>query len=98
MLSFTVPRLFTADLAAFYEAYYTKKGVNIIKGTAAAGFVSNEKGEVKEVKLKNDRVMEADIVVVGVGAKPLINLFTGQLEEDKGGIKVFFFFFFIYQM
>ncbi|CAI9263352.1 unnamed protein product [Lactuca saligna] len=87
-----MPRLFTADLAAFYEAYYTKKGVNIIKGTAAAGFVSNEKGEVKEVKLKNDQVMEADIVVVGVGAKPLINLFTGQLEEDKGGIKTNAFF------
>ena len=32
--------------------------------------------------------MEADVVVGGVGAKPLINLFTGQLEEDKGGIKV----------
>ncbi|CAH1442115.1 unnamed protein product [Lactuca virosa] len=36
--------------------------------------------------------MEADIVVVGVGAKPLINLFTGQLEEDKGGIKTDAFF------
>nr|GFA70427.1 hypothetical protein [Tanacetum cinerariifolium] len=43
--------------------YYTKKGVNIIKGTVAAGFVSNENGEVKEVKLKNGRVEEADIVV-----------------------------------
>ena len=32
--------------------------------------------------------MEADIVVVGVGARPLTNLFKGQVEEDKGGIKV----------
>lgn len=40
------------------------------------------------VKLKDGRVLEADIVVVGVGAKPLTTLFKGQVEEDKGGIKV----------
>lgn len=45
--------------------------------------------QVKEVKLKDGRVLEADIVVVGVGARPLTNLFKGQVEEDKGGIKVY---------
>lgn len=44
--------------------------------------------QVKEVKLKDGRVLEADIVVVGVGGRPLISLFKGQVEEDKGGIKV----------
>lgn len=43
---------------------------------------------MKAVKLKDGRVLEADIVVVGVGAKPLTTLFKGQVEEDKGGIKV----------
>ncbi|KVH99905.1 FAD-dependent pyridine nucleotide-disulfide oxidoreductase [Cynara cardunculus var. scolymus] len=80
-----MPRLFTADMAAFYEGYYMKKGINIIKGTVAAGFV-------KEVKLKNGKMEAADIVVVGVGAKPLINLFKGQVEEEKGGIKTDAFF------
>lgn len=42
----TVPRLFTADIAAFYEAYYEKKGVNIIKGTVASGFTKKDNGEV----------------------------------------------------
>ena len=41
-----VPRLFTADIAAFYEGYYANKGVNIIKGTVAVGFTSNSDGEV----------------------------------------------------
>jgi monodehydroascorbate reductase (NADH) len=36
-----VPRLFTAEIAAFYEGYYANKGVNIIKGTVATGFTSN---------------------------------------------------------
>lgn len=44
--------------------------------------------QVKEVKLKDGRVLEADIVVVGVGARPLTTLFKGQVAEDKGGIKV----------
>lgn len=41
-----VPRLFTADIAAFYEEYYKYKGVQIIKGTVAVGFNSNGDGEV----------------------------------------------------
>jgi len=41
-----VPRLFTAEIAAFYEGYYANKGVSIIKGTVATGFTSNSNGEV----------------------------------------------------
>lgn len=44
--------------------------------------------QVTAVRLKDGRVLEADIVVVGVGGKPLITLFKGQVEEEKGGIKV----------
>ena len=44
--------------------------------------------QVTAVKLKDGRVLDADIVVVGVGAKPLTILFKGQVDEEKGGIKV----------
>nr|ABO33631.1 monodehydroascorbate reductase [Ipomoea batatas] len=87
-----MPRLFTASIAAFYEGYYENKGVKIIKGTVAVGFDTHPNGEVKEVKLKDGRSLEADIVVVGVGAKPLTTLFKGQVEEEKGGIKTDAFF------
>ncbi|KAG9141218.1 hypothetical protein Leryth_001702 [Lithospermum erythrorhizon] len=87
-----MPRLFTADIASFYEGYYANKGIGIIKGTVAVGFESNGNGEVKEVKLKDGRVLEADIVIVGVGARPLTGLFKGQVEEEKGGIKTDAFF------
>ncbi|XP_073137827.1 monodehydroascorbate reductase-like [Henckelia pumila] len=89
---FTVPRLFTAGIAAFYEDYYANKGVNIIKGTVAIGFGTNEIGEVTDVKLKDGRVLDADIVVVGMGGRPLTSLFKGQVEEEKGGIKTDGFF------
>eukprot|EP00257_Ricinus_communis_P028280 XP_025015694.1 monodehydroascorbate reductase [Ricinus communis] len=83
-----MPRLFTAGIAAFYEGYYANKGIKIIKGTVAVGFNADSNGEVKEVKLKDGRVLEADIVVVGVGGRPLTTLFKGQVAEEKGGIKV----------
>lgn len=44
--------------------------------------------QVKQVKLKDGRILDADIVVVGVGGRPLVSLFKGQVEEEKGGIKV----------
>ncbi|XP_073033121.1 monodehydroascorbate reductase [Primulina eburnea] len=87
-----MPRLFTAGIAAFYEDYYANKGVNIIKGTVAVGFGTNETGEVTDVKLKDGRVLDADIVVVGVGGRPITSLFKGQVEEEKGGIKTDAFF------
>jgi len=87
-----MPRLFTSGIAAFYEGYYANKGIKIIKGTVAVGFSHDANGEVKEVKLKDGRVIEADIVVVGVGGKPLTSLFKGQVEEEKGGIKTDAFF------
>ncbi|CAA3030012.1 Monodehydroascorbate reductase [Olea europaea subsp. europaea] len=82
-------KIFTASIAAFYEGYYANKGIKIIKGTVAVGFGTNEK---INVKLKDGRVLEADIVVVGVGGKPLLTLFKGQVEEEKGGIKTDAFF------
>ncbi|KAG9455055.1 hypothetical protein H6P81_007959 [Aristolochia fimbriata] len=87
-----MPRLFTAGIAAFYEGYYEKKGIKIIKGTVAVGFDSNSNGEVTAVKLKDGRSLEADIVVVGVGGRPLTTLVKGQVEEEKGGIKTDAFF------
>ncbi|KAL4605805.1 hypothetical protein ACB092_09G056100 [Castanea dentata] len=87
-----MPRLFTAGIAAFYEGFYKNKGIEIIKGTVAVGFTADSNGEVKEVKLKDGRVLKADIVVVGVGGRPLTTLFKGQVEEEKGGIKTDAFF------
>ncbi|GMH09943.1 hypothetical protein Nepgr_011784 [Nepenthes gracilis] len=87
-----MPRLFTADIASFYEGHYALKGVKIVKGTVAVGFTSEANGEVKEVNLKDGQVLEADIVIVGVGGRPLTTLFKGQVEEEKGGIKTDGFF------
>lgn len=49
---FAVPRLFTAEIAAFYEGYYKNKGVNIVKGTVASGFESDVAGNVSTAMRK----------------------------------------------
>lgn len=85
---FCMPRLFTPDIAAFYEGYWSSKGVTINKGTVATGFNVDDDGHVKSVSLKNGQVLDADLVVVGVGARPLVHLVKDQLDMDKGGIKV----------
>ncbi|XP_008226785.2 PREDICTED: monodehydroascorbate reductase, seedling isozyme-like [Prunus mume] len=82
-----MPRLFTKGIATFYEAYFANKGIKIIKGTVAVAFDADTNGEVKAVKLQDGRVLQADIVVVGVGAKPLTELFKGQVDEEKGGFR-----------
>lgn len=82
-----LPRLFTKEIAEFYERYYTSKGIRIMKGTSVIDLESDSNKEVKRVKLKNGRELEADIVIVGIGARPATGLFQGQLELNKGGIK-----------
>jgi monodehydroascorbate reductase (NADH) len=44
--------------------------------------------QVAAVKLKDGKVLDADIVIVGVGGRPLTGLFKGQVDEEKGGLKV----------
>lgn len=80
--------LFTAEIASFYEGYYANKGIKIIKGTLVTGFNTNSKEEVTEVKLEDGRTLEADIVMVGIGSRPMTSVFEGLVEEEKGGIKV----------
>lgn len=41
--------------------------------------------------LKDGRTLDSKLVVVGVGAKPMLAPFKGLLEEEKGGFKVHIF-------
>jgi monodehydroascorbate reductase (NADH) len=72
-------RLFTPEIADFYESYYADKGVKILKQDTVVGF-EGDAGKVKVAKLKSGKKLDADIVVVGVGAKPNNELFKGQVD------------------
>jgi monodehydroascorbate reductase (NADH) len=44
--------------------------------------------QVTAVILKDGSRIDADIVVIGIGIRPNVDLFEGQLTLEKGGIKV----------
>jgi monodehydroascorbate reductase (NADH) len=84
-------RLFDPKLASFYETFYASKGIKIIKGVVAESFRGNANGSVTTTVLKNGVELESSLVVVGVGARPNVELFKGQLElleGPPGGVKV----------
>ncbi|KAG1342796.1 monodehydroascorbate reductase 2, peroxisomal-like [Cocos nucifera] len=81
-------RVFTPKIASFYEEYYKSMGVNFIKGTVVTSFENDSGGKVTAVILKDGRRLPADMVVVGIGIRANTGLFEGQLNMEKGGIKV----------
>uniref|UniRef100_A0A5B7BTC3 monodehydroascorbate reductase (NADH) n=1 Tax=Davidia involucrata TaxID=16924 RepID=A0A5B7BTC3_DAVIN len=81
-------RLFTPKIAGYYEDFYQSKGVKFIKGTVLSSFDINSEGKVTAVNLRDGTQLPADMVVVGIGIRPNTSLFEGQLNLEKGGIKV----------
>lgn len=82
-------RLFTPEIADFYEKFYADKGIKIISKDTVTSFEGE--GKVKTSVLKSGKKLESDIVIVGVGARPNTEMFKGQidfLEDRPGGIKV----------
>ncbi|MCO5547632.1 hypothetical protein L7F22_001083 [Adiantum nelumboides] len=81
-------RLFTPEIASFYEDNYKKRGVEFIKGSVMTAFESDAEKKVTAVVLKDKKQIKADMVVVGIGIRPNVSLFESQLALEKGGIKV----------
>jgi monodehydroascorbate reductase (NADH) len=46
ILIFTVARLFTANIAEFYENYYKTRGVKFVKGNVLTSFEHDPSGKV----------------------------------------------------
>jgi len=83
-----VERVFPQEIAQIYEDALTSKGVKLLKsGKMVAGFEGKD-GLVDTVVLRDGQKLHADIVVVGVGARPNMELFKDKVETDKRGIKV----------
>eukprot|EP00245_Coleochaete_scutata_P002817 TRINITY_DN1395_c0_g2_i1.p1 TRINITY_DN1395_c0_g2~~TRINITY_DN1395_c0_g2_i1.p1 ORF type:complete len:432 (-),score=71.50 TRINITY_DN1395_c0_g2_i1:562-1857(-) len=83
-----MPRFFTPELGAFYESYYVSKGVTLAKGAAASSFTADAEGNVKSVVTDDGKELPADLVVVGIGAHPNVELFEGQVDFEQRGVKV----------
>jgi len=87
-----MPRLFTPDIAAHYERYYTDKGVELLSdGRLCEEILGDDDGKVRGIIMCKDgekTEVAAKVVVVGVGAKANVQLLDGAVAMEAGGIKV----------
>ncbi|KAK6137392.1 hypothetical protein DH2020_028864 [Rehmannia glutinosa] len=82
-------RLFTPSLAQKYEQLYQDFGVKFVKGASIKNLEAGSDGRVVGVKLEDGSIIEADTVVVGIGAKPAVGPFENVgLSKTVGGIQV----------
>ncbi|XP_014510110.1 monodehydroascorbate reductase, chloroplastic/mitochondrial [Vigna radiata var. radiata] len=82
-------RLFTPSLSRRYEELYQKNGVKILKGASIKKLEAGSNGHVAGVKLGDGSTVEADTVIIGIGAKPAVSPFERVgLNTDVGGIQV----------
>ena len=73
-------RVFTPFMSAFFEQYYTSRGVRIVKGAQVASFEG--KDAVQTVLLGDGKKISCDVVVVGAGAVPVTE------PVEKSGVTV----------
>lgn len=82
-------RLFTPSLAQRYEELYSETGVKFLKGARIDKLEAGSDGRVSNVILGNGSTIEADTVIVGIGAKPVVKPFESVgLNTTVGGIQV----------
>ena len=78
-------RLFTPELSKFFEAYYADKGIRLIKGVSVERFVDRKYRGIQAVLTNGDK-LDADLIVVGVGAKPNLSIVKNSAIEVDDGV------------
>ncbi|KAJ9706021.1 hypothetical protein PVL29_001540 [Vitis rotundifolia] len=82
-------RLFTPSLARRYEEFYQENGVKFVKGASIKNIEAGSDGHVTAVKLENGSTIEADTIIIGIGAKPAVSPFERVgMNTTVGGIQV----------
>ncbi|CAK9141944.1 unnamed protein product [Ilex paraguariensis] len=82
-------RLFTPSLARKYEELYQENGVKFMKGVSIENLEAGSDGRVAAVKLGNGSTIDADTIIIGIGAKPAVSPFESVgLNTTVGGIQV----------
>jgi NADPH-dependent 2,4-dienoyl-CoA reductase/sulfur reductase-like enzyme len=77
---------FTPEMSRFFRRYYEERGVTILHGTTPAHFEGDER--VTQVVLDSDQAIDVDMVVVGIGVEPAVELFQDTGLAINNGIVV----------
>ncbi|MEJ2656629.1 MAG: FAD-dependent oxidoreductase [Desulfobacterales bacterium] len=87
-LDYPLPLMLDAELAAKIEKYLIEKGFKMMMSSKATRILGSE-GMVTGVELETGEIVDADMVMMSVGARPNLTLAKEMnLELGKYGIKV----------
>lgn len=78
-------RVTTPEMSEFYHGLHTDRGVNILINTTVTGFLGE--GQVTAVQCE-DRRIDADMVIVGIGIVPNVELAEAAAIDCDNGILV----------
>lgn len=81
-------RVFTLEMAEFYEKMYRRKGIQLESESSVASLERAPGGGVSAAVLRDGRRLPCDMVAAGVGVRANVSLFEGQLAMEQGGIRV----------
>jgi len=85
---YVLGRLFTAELGGWLEGEYAARGIKLEKGEAVSEILSKD-GRVYAVKFPSGKVIECNVLVIGVGAQVGTDWCKESgLTMTKGGIDV----------
>ena len=79
-------RVLGREIGAIVTAVHTQRGVRVITGTGAARIEGDQ--SVRQVVTTGGERIDADLVVIGVGIEPAVELATGAGIEVSNGIVV----------
>jgi NADPH-dependent 2,4-dienoyl-CoA reductase/sulfur reductase-like enzyme len=79
-------RVFSPEISAFFEDYYSARGVRIIKQTSVTALSGS--GQVRSAKLSNGQDTECDSVVAGIGVAPVTTALENSGVQIDNGIVV----------
>jgi NADPH-dependent 2,4-dienoyl-CoA reductase/sulfur reductase-like enzyme len=87
-LDYPLPLMLDPELAAKIETYLVEKGFNMLMASKATKILGSG-GKVTGVELETGETIDADMVMLSVGARPNLELAKDMnLEMGKFGIKV----------
>jgi 3-phenylpropionate/trans-cinnamate dioxygenase ferredoxin reductase subunit len=79
-------RVFTAPMSEFFERYYVSRGVQLLKRERVARLEGEDR--VNSAVLSSGRKIPCDLVVAGIGATPVCELFTNTGLTAENGVVV----------
>jgi 3-phenylpropionate/trans-cinnamate dioxygenase ferredoxin reductase component len=79
-------RVFTAPMSEFFERYYISRGVQVLKRESVVRMEGKDR--VRATVLSSGRKISCDLVVAGIGATPVSELFTNSGLAVENGVAV----------